>query len=173
MIRHCGILLVLVLLLTFNAGAAPPAPWESDGIIGSTAPDFTLKTPDGRDFSLSALRGKAILINFWATWCPPCVEELPSMNRLYLKYRHMGLEAVAISLDSSPEKVRQFLADNPLNVIVLSDPDKRVARNLYKVSAQPTSYLISREGKIIKKYLGAVDWSEDTVQKEIQGLLKQ
>ncbi|MBF0553022.1 MAG: TlpA family protein disulfide reductase [Nitrospirae bacterium] len=170
MIKYCTLLLILLLATT--AGAVPPAPWESDEIIGKAAPDFTLKTLDGKDFSLSTLKGKTILINFWATWCPPCVEELPSMNKLYLRYKQKGFEVVAISLDSSTAKVKKYIAKNPLNFIVLLDPDKRVAKKLYKVSAQPTSYLISGEGKVVRKFFGSEDWSDDVIQKEIQGLLK-
>lgn len=163
---------ILVLLLAAAAGAVPPAPWESDEIIGKTAPDFTLKTIDGKDFSLSTLKGKTVLINFWATWCSPCVDELPSMNKLYLKYKQNGFEVVAVGLDSSPAKVKKFVAKNPLDFIVLLDPDKRVAKKLYKVIAQPTSYLINSEGKVIRRYFGEVDWSDISVQKEIHGLLK-
>ncbi|WP_420265654.1 peroxiredoxin family protein [Candidatus Magnetominusculus dajiuhuensis] len=164
--------LILILLITTTVGAVPPAPWESDEIIGKAAPDFTLKTLDGKNFSLSTLKGKTVLINFWATWCPPCVEELPSMNKLYLKYKQKGFEVVAISLDSSTTKVKKYIAKNPLSFIVLLDTDKRVAKKLYKVSAQPTTYLISSDGKIIRKFFGSVDWTDEVVQKEIEGLLK-
>ncbi|MEO5360001.1 MAG: TlpA family protein disulfide reductase [Nitrospirota bacterium] len=171
MIKYCCALMLCLLLAT-NAVAVPPAPWEADEIIGKTAPDFTLKTLDGKTFSLSSLKGKAILINFWATWCPPCVEELPSMNKLYLKYKQNGFEVVAVDLDSSVAKVKQFIAKNPLNFVVALDPDKQVAKKLYKVTAQPTSFLINSEGKIIKKYLGSIDWFDDSAQKEIQELLQ-
>ncbi|MBF0517504.1 MAG: TlpA family protein disulfide reductase [Nitrospirae bacterium] len=164
--------LILVLLLSATAAAVPPAPWEADELIGSAAADFTLKTVDGKDFSLSSLRGKTVLINFWATWCPPCIEELPSMNKLYLKYKQKGLEVVAVGLDNSPAKVKKFVAKNPFNFTIVTDPDKHVAKKLYKVSAQPTTYLINTEGKIVQKYFGSVDWSDDKVQKEIQALLK-
>ncbi|MBF0488714.1 MAG: TlpA family protein disulfide reductase [Nitrospirae bacterium] len=171
MIKYCTLIL-LILLLATTASAVPPAPWESDEIIGKVAPDFTLKTIDGKNFSLSTLKGKTVLINFWATWCPPCVEELPSMNKLYLKYKQKGFEVVAVSLDSSTAKVKKYIVKNPLNFIVLLDPDKRVAKKLYKVSAQPTTYLISSDGKIIRKFFGSVDWTDEVVQKEIEGLLK-
>ncbi|MCG6550909.1 MAG: TlpA family protein disulfide reductase [Candidatus Magnetominusculus sp. LBB02] len=166
------LVLILVLLTAATVGAVPPAPWEGDEIIGQTAPNFTLKTLDGKDFSFSTLRGKAVLINFWATWCQPCVDELPSMNKLYLKYKQQGFEVVAVGLDNSPAKVKKFVANNPLNFTVLSDPDKRVAKKLYKVMAQPTSYLISREGKIVKKYFGGMNWSDNEIQKEINDQLK-
>ncbi len=130
---------------------------------GKEAPDFTLKTLDGRSVSLKDYRGKVVLVNFWATWCPPCREEMPLFEEVYEKYREKGFEVLAVSTDSSKEAVTDFVKKYKLKFTVLFD-DANVA-NIYGIQGLPTSFLIDREGKIVKVRLGKY--------KEIEGDLKK
>ncbi|WP_457600901.1 peroxiredoxin family protein [Hydrogenivirga sp.] len=119
---------------------------------GDIAPDFTLKTIDGREVSLKDYRGKVVLINFWATWCPPCRNEMPLFVRVYKRHRDKGFEILAVSTDSSLDPVKKFVKEFRINFPVLYD-DKNVV-SLYGIQGLPTSFLIDREGKIIKVRLG-------------------
>ena len=134
------------------------------------APDFTLKDIYGKTLSLSSLKGKVVLINFWATWCPPCKAEMPSMNKIYLDMRAQGFEIIAVSTDNSLSTVKDFLGRNRLDFPVLFDEDKAVARQ-YHVFSMPTTFLIDRNGMIVEKFYGEEDWSDPAVRKKIDKLL--
>ncbi len=161
--------IIILLIMAMVASAAPPAPWEIDEIIGMSAPDFTLKSVSGEDTSLSSFRGKVVVLNFWATWCPPCVKEMPSLNKLYKNYKEQGIIVIAASTDNSIAKINKFLKRNPVDFIVVSDPDYRTSRD-FKVFSLPTSFLIDKDGKIVKKYLGEIDWMDQSVVEEIKKL---
>ncbi len=154
--------LIIFVLLSFAGAsqvwAVPPIPWEVDELIGNEAPDFTLPDLEGIEVSLKQFRGKVVLLNFWATWCPPCKAEIPSMSDLTRKLRDKGLVILAVSSDRSKKQVRRFLKKTPVNFTILHDPKNRIS-NMYKVFALPTSLVIDRDGIIIKKVLGAYDWS--------------
>jgi len=144
---------------------------EVEELIGSSAPDFTLKDLDGRNVTFSSFRGKAILLNFWATWCPYCRQERASLNSLYKKYKSRDFQIVAVSVDRSAMKVKKFLQDNPSEFIILSDPEREAAAP-YNVTGLPTSYLIDRGGVVRHKYIGMKDWSGNGSLKQIEALLK-
>ena len=146
-----GILLVALLLylgLVTNSSRTTPTGLGP----GKTAPDFKLKTLDGKEISLSDYRGKVVLINFWATWCPPCREEMPLFKRVYERYKDKGFEILAVSTDSSAGPVRKFVKEYKLRFPVLIDNGN--VSNLYGVQGLPTSFLINREGKVVKVRLG-------------------
>ncbi len=145
-----GILLVALMLylgLFTNSSHTP-----SGLAPGKSAPDFKLKTLDGKQVSLSGLRGKVVLINFWASWCPPCKEEIPLFEEVYKKYRDKGFEILAISTDSSIDALKDFLKDHKISFTVLLDNGK--VSNLYGIQGLPTSFLVDREGKVVKVKLG-------------------
>ena len=148
--------------------AATAAGTEKNSV--SKAPDFTLKDIHGRALSLSSLKGKVVLINFWATWCPPCKAEMPSMNKLYHDLRAQGFEVIAISTDTSLSTIKDFLAENRLDFPVLFDEDKTVTRQ-YHVFSMPTTFLVDRNGMIVEKFYGEEDWSDPAVRKKIEKLL--
>ncbi len=145
-----GILLVALLLYValFTESQQPPLGLSK----GQPAPDFRLKTLDGKEIALSDYRGKIVLINFWATWCPPCKEEMPLFESVYRKYKDRGFEILAISTDGNLEPVKKFVKEFGLTFPILHD-DRNVA-NLYGVQGLPTSFLIDRDGKIVKVRLG-------------------
>ena len=146
------------------------SPGDAEKSVKSKAPDFSLKDAHGGSLSLSSLRGKVVLINFWATWCPPCKAEMPSMNRLYNEIRNRGFEVVAISTDNSLSTVKDFLARNRIDFPVLFDETKSVTRQ-YHVFSMPTTFLIDRSGMIVEKFYGEEDWTDPVIRKKIERLL--
>ncbi|MFO7172724.1 MAG: TlpA disulfide reductase family protein [Bacillota bacterium] len=133
--------LVLALLLRpADAKGRQPQP-------GEPAPDFALETLDGQVVRLSDLRGQVVLLNFWATWCPPCREEMPALQAVERLYREKGFRVLAINLDESPATIRSFLEQNGLELTVLLDKDMKVTSR-YGILPLPTSFFIDREGRV-------------------------
>jgi len=128
------------------------------------APDFTLVSLEGDRITLSDLRGSVVLLNFWATWCGPCIMEIPDLNRLQEKYQDKGLEVVGITLTSGPpEIISKFAEDQGMNYKVLTDimgSETEVVTNMYgqatgsPITGVPTSFIIDRDGYIVKTYIG-------------------
>jgi len=166
------------LFLLIAMGPNPPtggsrdtaSPVDAEKSVNSKAPDFSLKDAYGKSLSLSSLKGKVVLVNFWATWCPPCKAEMPSMNRLYNEIRSRGFEIVAISTDNSISPVKDFLAKNRIDFPVLFDETKSVTRQ-YHVFSMPTTFLIDRGGMIVEKFYGEEDWTDPVIRKKIERLL--
>lgn len=152
------------------SSAVPPSPWEIEGLIGKKAPDFTLRDINNRPFNLSSLRGKVVILNFWATWCPPCRAEMPPLNNLYREMRNKGLEVVAISTDRSSSVIKDYISKNPIDFTVLIDTDNKVSRQ-FKVFSIPTTFLIDRNGIIIERYLGEENWTSPEIKKKIKEVL--
>ncbi len=121
-------------------------------LVGQPAPNFTLKTIEGEELSLKDFKGKVVLINFWATWCPPCKEELPFFEKIYKKYKDKGFVILAVNTD--PENLQNFLEDfgTKFTFPILIGDNKIL--DLYPVRGLPTSFLINREGRIVKVRLG-------------------
>lgn len=140
--------------------------------VGFIAPNFTLPDLNGRQLNLSEFRGKkAVFLNFWASWCPSCQREMPTMERLYQQFKVRDLEIVAVSIDKDKADVAKFTETHALTFPVLLDPDLRVARE-YRVTAIPTHYFIDRQGVIRSRGVGAKDWSKRETWKAIEGLLQ-
>jgi peroxiredoxin len=140
--------------------------------IGSQAPDFQLVDTDGKTRSLAAERGKVVLVNFWATWCPPCKAEMPSMEELYLKYGQGNFEILAVNVDDNgPGVMPAFLAKTPHTFPILFDTDFQ-ARTLYGVSMFPETFIVDKNGIIVKKVIGAIDWTSPQVLSELNSLMK-
>jgi peroxiredoxin len=148
----------------------PYSPTEIDKLDKQKAPDFTLKDLKGNAVTLSALRGKVVLLNFWATWCPPCVAEMPELNKLHKKMGPRGLEIVAVSTDSSVGYPRDFVGKHNIEFTVLYDEDHTASR-LYKVFSMPTTFLIDKRGVIVEKFFGDYEWADPDMMKKIEKLL--
>lgn len=140
--------------------------------VGDAAPAFDLEALDGSQrVSIASLRGRPVLLNFWATWCPPCVEELPSLQALSERYAERGVAVYAISVDSDPpERIREFLSKRGIDIDVLLDPGGAVARS-YGTFRFPETYLLDREGRITHKFVGAHEWTDDIYAAAIDELL--
>ena len=133
------------------------------------ADDFTLKTPEGRAFRLSEQRGKVVFINFWATWCPPCKEEMPAMERLYQRTRKDGLVMLAVSVDADPKVVTPFLKEQRFTFTVGLDPKMELA-NTYGVRALPASFIVDREGHLAALAIGPRAWDNAASQALVEGM---
>ncbi len=160
---------ILILLLMPAVAYAEHASFDKMGIvppkISKPAPDFALKNVQGDSIKLSDYKGKVILLNFWATWCGACKEEMASMQNLYSSLKADGVEVLAISIDRwNEDRVQEFARDNNLSFPVLLDQDQKVRRQ-YHVMGLPTSYLIDAEGKIRGYASGARAWdSPDSME---------
>jgi len=140
---------------------------------GDRAPEFSLVSLDGKASSLSSYRGKVVMVHFWATWCPPCVEELPTLERLYRAYAGKDLDILAISVDEGgASAVGQFMQKNRFALPVLLNPDQSVARQ-YGTFKFPETYLVDRDGIVRRKVIGAADWMSPEAQKVIQAMLER
>jgi peroxiredoxin len=158
-------------LLTTEAGAENPSPYAIESLSGQKAPDFTLKDIDGKSVTLASHKGKLVILVFWASWCPPCKDELQSLNKLYGMYKNRGLIILAVSSDRSLSTVKTFIAQNPVTFTILFDEKLSVSRDLYKAFMVPTTFVIDRRGTIFKKHFGEQDWTKPTLIKEIEVLL--
>lgn len=129
--------------------------------IGSTAPDFTVQDAD-RAVKLSDFRGQVVVLNFWATWCPPCVEEMPSLVEMQRRMKAKGITVVGVSVDVDQNAYHQFLKDHNVNLLTVRDPGQK-SNNLYGTFKFPETYIIDRNGVMRRKFIGAVDWTEPEI----------
>src|SRR5262245_44067804 len=135
------------------------------------ADDFTLDTPQGGRFRLSEQRGKVVFINFWATWCPPCREEMPAMERLYTRYKKDGLVMLAVSVDGDPRAVTPFIEAHQFTFTVGLDPGMELA-NAYSVRGLPASFVVDRGGYLTALALGPRRWDDAAGRALVEGLTR-
>jgi peroxiredoxin len=135
------------------------------------APDFTLPTTDGKQVSLREFRGKVVFLNFWATWCIPCREEMPALERLHQTYQSQDFAVISIDHKESAEQVKAFFQKHGLSFLALLDQDGSVSRD-YLVSGMPTTYLIGRNGMLLARGVGGRDWTRAEALQLIKELIK-
>lgn len=139
---------------------------------GQQAPDFTL--PDIQDgkpaITLSDLRGKTVYVDFWASWCAPCLRSMPLINELYAQYRERGFEVIAINVDDPIDDGREFLLDTPLDYLIAADTQNEVLEQ-YGVRGMPTSFLIDSEGVVRMVHMGFRDNDIKLIEAELTALL--
>lgn len=141
--------------------------------VGKPAPDFTFPDLDGRKVSLSEFIGKVVLVNIWATWCPPCRDEMPSMQRLYERFSGEHFEILAVSIDADGrEAVAPFMQKMNLTFPALLDPKERI-RSLYKITGVPESFIIDRKGTLVQRVVGPLDWATPKVFGLFQELIQR
>ncbi|GMT42959.1 MAG: hypothetical protein IEMM0002_1370 [bacterium] len=147
---------------------AQPSP-----MLGVRAPDFKLKKLGGKVVTLADYKGKILFINIWATWCIPCVEEMPSMERLYGSLKDKDFEMLAISVDKGGEQVvKDFVEKYELTFPVLLDPYSKVAES-YKTTGVPETFIINKEGIVIHHQIGPLQWDRPDVARTIQMLVNR
>lgn len=126
--------------------------------VGKPLPDFTLPDLQGRTVQLTALRGKIVFVNVWATWCPPCIEEMPTIQQLYERLRPQGLEVLAVSLDAlGAQVVGPFMQSRRLTFPALLDVMSTLQR-VYRTTGVPESFIVDRNGLLVEKIIGPRDW---------------
>lgn len=155
-----AILLSLV-LSACERGSRPPR-------IGQTAPVFTVQDSD-RKVSLADLHGKIVVLNFWATWCPPCVEEMPSLVEMQARMKDRGVTVLAVSLDKDEPAYKKFITGNRIDLLTVRDPDEK-SSSLYGTFKYPETYIIDRNGVVRRKFIGPVDWNGTEIVDYLQKL---
>ena len=150
--QFCGLLLAVFVSL---AGAQELRPWK-----GGATPPLAMRDLDGVQHRLQDYRGKVVLVNFWATWCEPCRDEMPSMQQLRQKLAGRPFEVLAINLAESEQKVEEFLRRFPLDFTIMLDRNSE-ARREWKVKVLPTSFVIAPDGRIRYSVVGDLDWADE------------
>ena len=140
---------------------------------GLEVPNFAFPDINGKQISLSDHRGKVVLVNVWATWCPPCRQEMPSMQRLYEKFKGENLEILAVSIDSEGgEAVAPFMRKMHLTFPALLDPEETIIP-LYGITGVPESFIIDKDGILVEKIVGPMNWATPEVFSLFKGLIQK
>jgi len=138
---------------------------------GSEAPGFRLTSLSGEAVDLAGQRGKVVVLNFWATWCPPCVAEMPSLERLHRALGPEGLSVVTVSTDEDEAELRRFVSARALTLPVLRDPGGRVAAGAYHTTGYPETFVLDREGRILEHVVGPAEWDSPERLDQLRRLL--
>ena len=136
------------------SGSRPPR-------VGSPAKDFTIQDSD-RSVALNQFRGQVVVLNFWATWCPPCVAELPSMIAMQDRLKARGVTVVGVSIDVDGDAYHRFLKQRNVNFLTVRDPEQKIA-GLYGTSGWPETYVIDRQGVMRRKFVGPINWDSPEI----------
>lgn len=151
------ILSILILLIGFTLYNSVLKK-EAEGVeLGETAPNFKLETIGGGDpVELSKLKGNVVLVNFWGTWCKPCKDEMPAIQKVYEQYKDDGFEVVAINMGQSEVQIEPFMTTLDINLPIALDKNNSV-KDIYNVYRMPASFLIDRDGNVIKSFEGEMN----------------
>jgi cytochrome c biogenesis protein CcmG, thiol:disulfide interchange protein DsbE len=156
-VRYFSPIIAVSLLIALSgcySGTRPPR-------IGTAAPDFTVKDSE-HAVTLSQLKGQVVVLNFWATWCAPCVEEVPSLVQMQQRMKAKGVTVLAVSVDVDDSNYKRFVKDHSVNMLTVRDPDQK-SNALYGTFKFPETYVIDRKGVMRRKFIGAVDWTEPEI----------
>jgi peroxiredoxin len=166
-VSFIAIAIAIAVVAAFAAAAYAALPR-----VGSPAPDFVLKSASGHNIRLSELRGQVVLINFWASWCGPCREELPLLARLHQRYRGAGFALLAVNIDDDRGNADTLLRKLGVNLAPLYDGDKRVAKR-YDVDTMPATLIVDRDGRVRYVHRGFHSGYEAKYEREVRELLTQ
>ena len=144
----------------------------SSGLAGMPAPDFALKSSTGENLRLSEYRGDVVMINFWATWCGPCRQEMPLLDELYTRYERVGFSLLGVNIDDDSQRAMDMISELGVSFPVLFDNRKEVSK-LYQVDAMPVTVLVDREGKVRHVHHGYKPGYEQQYLDEIRSLLRE
>ena len=139
-------------------------------VVGDTAPDFSIKTDSGRTITNTNFGGKLLVLNFWATWCPPCLDELPSLNQFQRRFANSGVVVLGISADKDEKAYRDFLARYPVSFQTARDPEVKISAD-YGTFKFPDTYIVDTNGKVVRKIINATDWMSERMIKDVESLL--
>lgn len=138
----------------------------------SMAPDFTLKSREGVNIKLSELRGQVVMVNFWASWCGPCRQEMPLLQQLFDRYQSLGFSLLGVNVDEDRAEADKMLSDLPVSFPILYDDRNNVSK-LYQVKAMPTTIMVDRDGRIRYLHKGYKPGYEEDYQQQIRELLRE
>jgi peroxiredoxin len=155
--------------MALQLGASAPA---AAAKIGDMAPNFTLKADTGKNLRLSEYRGEVVMINFWATWCGPCRQEMPVLNELYQRYRPVGFTLLGVNIDDQAANASRMARRLGVRYPIVFDAQKTVSR-LYDINSMPTTVMVDRDGKVRYLHRGYLPGFEKKYQEQIRGLLKE
>ena len=144
----------------------------SSGMEGQPAPDFALKSSTGKNLRLSEYRGDVVMINFWATWCGPCRQEMPLLDELYARYQRVGFNLLGVNIDDDSRRAMRMVDELGVNFPVLFDAGKEVSK-LYEVDAMPVTILVDREGTVRYVHHGYKPGYENAYLDQIRSLLRE
>ena len=146
-------------LTSESSNSNTSSPQINPNAFNSKSTDFKLKDLNGKEVSLSDLRGKKVFLNFWASWCPPCKAEMPDIERLYEETKDSDLVILAVNLGEDKDTVKSFIDKNNYKFRILLDSDQTVAEQ-YSITSIPTSFFIDKNGTIVTKKIGAMTYEE-------------
>jgi peroxiredoxin len=158
-------LLILLLSSVLLAGITARA-------VSGVAPDFALQSRDGETVSLAQLRGQVVMINFWATWCGPCREEMPHLEALHQRYAALGFTLLGVNVEENSEDAEEWLEETPVSFSILFDPENYVSE-LYDVVAMPSTVLVDRQGNLRFSHHGYQPGYENEYQTQIRALIRE
>ncbi len=158
-----------LILLSYGVVSALRTPVVN---VNDRAPDFTITTDDGRTISRSNFGGRLLVLNFWATWCPPCIEEMPSLDRLQQRFAASGVVVLGVSVDRDADAYRRFLERARISFLTARDPEARISAR-YGTFKYPETYLIDRRGRVREKIIGPADWTEAAMTERVRRLLEE
>jgi len=159
-------LLGILLGLIASSGLA------ASDLAGQTAPDFSLRSASGQNLRLSEYRGDVVMINFWATWCGPCRQEMPLLDELFTRYERVGFSLLGVNIDDDSRRAMKMIEDLGVSFPVLFDENKEVSK-LYQVEAMPVTVIIDREGTVRYVHQGYKPGYEEHYLTEIRSLLRE
>ncbi len=165
---HKPFLLAVVAVLVLTSGVA----LALADLSGRTAPDFVLKSTDGKNLRLSELRGQVVMINFWASWCGPCRDEMPFLDELYVRYREAGFTVLGVNMDDSAAAAKKMAKRLGVTFPVMHDVQQAVSQ-LYDVDAMPATVLVDRDGQVRAVHRGFRAGTAERYQSEVRDLLKE
>lgn len=160
---NIGLLVLGSLLLSMPAWSAA---------VSGPAPNFTLKSLDGKNLKLSEMAGNVVLINFWASWCGPCLQEMPLLNKIHKKYEPLGFTVLGVNVEENSSNARAFLADRGVEFPVLLDTKNQVSK-MYDVIAMPTTVLVDRDGNMRFLHKGYKSGDEAQYRKMVKKLVRE
>jgi len=164
-VRNCVVVLAFTAALVLSGcyGRSKPSS------INTPAPDFTIQDSE-HSITLSQYRGKIVVLNFWATWCPPCIEEMPSLVQMQKKMQEKGITVLAVSVDDDVDDYHKFLKDHSIDLLTVRESGQRTDKGVvapvssrYGTIKVPETYIIDRNGVIRRKFIGPVDWNQTEI----------
>ena len=163
------IVAIVIVLFSVKREETP----RTKAVVGLNAPEFSLSDPSGKTYTLSELKGSVVFINFWATWCPPCIEEMPSIQNLYNGFKDKKeFRMVTILFKDDYGKAMAYLKQNNYAIPVLIDGNGKAAK-AYGVTGVPETYIVDKQGVLRQKVIGPADWNSTEADSLISNLLKQ